>query len=104
MLNKAIVQGRLVDDVVTIPLASGSCVASFTLASERDYKDKKTGKREVDFIDVEAKGTLAEFIVKTFKKGDTAIVSGRLYRHKYDDSTGVSRSSLKINCEDIHFC
>lgn len=54
MLNVITVQGRLTHDPELRHTASGTAVASFSLAVERDYTSKDGGERETDFIDVVA--------------------------------------------------
>ena len=51
MLNHIIVMGRLTRDPELRHTQSGTAVASFTVAVDRDFKDKETGERKTDFID-----------------------------------------------------
>ena len=54
MLNKIILMGRLTRDPELRHTQTGTAVASFSLAVDRDFKDKATGDRTTDFIDVVA--------------------------------------------------
>ena len=54
MLNRIIIMGRLTRDPELRHTQTGTAVASFTLAVDRDFKDKSTGERSTDFIDVVA--------------------------------------------------
>ena len=54
MLNKIIIMGRLGKDPELRHTQSGTPVASFSLAVDRDFKDKGTGERVTDWIDVVA--------------------------------------------------
>ena len=56
----------------------GTAVASFSLAVDRDFKDKSTGERSTDFIDVVAWRQTGEFVSRYFTKGRMAVVEGRL--------------------------
>ena len=103
MLNKAIVMGRLTKDVELRRTNTGTPVASFTLAVDRDFADKQSGEKEVDFIEVVSwKGT-AEFVSKFFSKGKMAIVSGRLQMRKWTDKDGNKRTTAEIVAENVYF-
>ena len=54
MLNKIILMGRLGRDPEVRYTQSGKPVASFSLAVDRDFKDKASGERATDWIDVVA--------------------------------------------------
>ena len=57
MLNKIILMGRLTRDPELRQTQSGTKVASFSLAVDRDFAGQD-GKRETDFIDCVARGSL----------------------------------------------
>ena len=78
MLNRIILMGRLTRDPELRHTQTGTPVASFSLAVDRDFKDKSTGERTTDFIDVVAWRSTAEFVSKYFTKGRMAVVEGRL--------------------------
>ena len=54
MLNRIIIMGRLARDPELRRTQTGTPVASFRLAVDRDFKDKTTGERSTDWIDVVA--------------------------------------------------
>ena len=62
MLNKIFLMGRLTRDPELRRTQTGTPVASFSLAVDRDFKDKTTGERTTDFIDVVAWRQTAEFV------------------------------------------
>ena len=78
MLNKIILMGRLGRDPDLKYTQSGTKVASFSLAVDRDFKDKASGERATDWVDVVAWTSTAEFAAKYFHKGQQAVVEGRL--------------------------
>ena len=88
MLNHITVMGRLTRDPELRRTQSGVPVASFSIACDRDYKDKTTGERATDFIDVVAWRTTGEFVSKYFTKGRMAVVSGRLQMRDWTDKEG----------------
>ena len=78
MLNRIILMGRLTRDPELRHTQSGTAVASFSLAVDRDFKDKATGEKATDFIDVVAWRQTGEFVSRYFTKGRLAVVEGRL--------------------------
>ena len=48
MLNKIFLMGRLTRDPELRRTQTGTPVASFSLAVDRDFKDKATGERRTD--------------------------------------------------------
>lgn len=103
MLNVITVQGRLTHDPELRHTASGTAVASFSLAVERDYTSKDGGERETDFIDVVAWRGTADFVSKYFTKGQLAIVSGRLQIRPWTDDNGNKRRSTEVVAEHVYF-
>lgn len=103
MLNKIVIMGRMVKDPELRRTQSGTPVASFTLAVERDIP-KQDGTRDTDFIDCVAfKGT-AEFIDRNFEKGNMVVIAGRLQIRNWEDKNGSKRRSAEIVVSDSYFC
>lgn len=99
MLNHISIMGRLTKDVELRRTASGTAVANFTLAVERDFsKDTET-----DFIECVAWGKTGEFAEKYFSKGKMAIVAGRLQIRKWEDKNGNKRSTAEVVAENMYF-
>ena len=90
MLNKIYLMGRLTRDPELRRTQSGTAVASFSLAVDRDYKTQN-GEKETDFIDIVAWRNTAEFISKYFTKGRMAVVEGRLQIREWKDKEGNRR-------------
>ena len=103
MLNKIFVMGRLTRDVELRRTQGGTPVASFSLAVDRDFKDKQTGERETDFIDCVVWKQTAEFVAQHFSKGRMAVVEGRLQNRKWTDKDGNKRVSAEIVVDSIYF-
>ena len=102
MLNKIILMGRLTRDPELRKTQSGTAVASFTLAVDRDYKPQD-GERETDFIDVVAWRGTAEFVFKYFSKGRMAVVEGRLQVRDWKDKDGAKRRSTEVIADNVYF-
>ena len=103
MLNRITIMGRLTGDPVMRYTQSQTPVASFSLAVERDFGNRDTGDREVDFINCVALRNTADFVTKYFKKGSMAVVSGRLQIRNWKDKDGNSRQSAEVVVDNIYF-
>ena len=104
MLNTITIAGRLVRDPELRRTNSGKAVTSFTVACDRDFADKQSGKKEVDFLDCTAWGATAEIVEKYFRKGQMAMVTGRLQIRQYTDKNGQSRRQAEIVVGNVYFC
>lgn len=102
MLNKIILMGRLTRDPELRKTASGTAVASFSLAVDRDFKNG-AGEKETDFIDIVAWRNTAEFVSKYFSKGRMAVVEGRLQIRDRTDNEGHKRRSAEVIAENVYF-
>lgn len=102
MLNKIFLMGRLVRDPELRHTGSGTAVASFTLAVDRDYKTQ-SGEKETDFIDIVAWRSTAEFVSKYFIKGRMAVVEGRLQIRDWTDKDGGRRRSAEVVADNVYF-
>lgn len=103
MLNKIFIQGRLVADPELRHTPSGVAVASLRLAVDRDFKDKETGEKKADFINVVAWRQTGEFVSRFFTKGRMAIVEGRLQIRDYTDRDGNKRTAAEVVAENVYF-
>lgn len=103
MLNKVFIMGRLTRDVDLRHTQSGTAVASFTLAVDRDFKDKQTGERTTDFIDVVSWRGTAEFVSRFFSKGRMAVVVGSLQIRAWEDKDGNKRRTAEVIAESVYF-
>ncbi len=88
-LNKAIVYGNLTRDPELKSLPSGIKVTSFSLATNRVWKDKAGAKQEsVDFHNIVLFSKLAELAAQYLKKGSSVLIEGRMQTRSWDDATG----------------
>ena len=102
MLNKIILMGRLTRDPELRRTQSGTAVASFTIAVDRDYR-AASGEKETDFIDIVAWRSTAEFVSKYFAKGRMAVVEGRLQIRDWKDKDGVKRRTAEVVADNVYF-
>ena len=103
MLNKCFFMGRLTRDPELRHTQSGTAVASFSIAVDRDFKDKQTGEKATDFIDVVAWRQTAEFVSSFFSKGRMVVVVGSLQMRDWTDKEGNKRRSAEVIAESVYF-
>ncbi len=103
MLNKIIIMGRLGKDPELRKTPGGASVASTVLAVDRDFKDKQTGEKVTDWIDVVAWRGAAEFLAKNFTKGRMIVVEGRLQMREWTDKEGNKRWNAEVMADNVYF-
>lgn len=103
MLNRIIIMGRLTRDPELRRTQNGTAVTSFTLAVDRDFKNKETGETACDFIDCVAWRSTAEFVNNYFTKGRMAIVEGKLQIRPWKDKDGNNRRSAEVIVDTMYF-
>ena len=103
MLNKIFLMGRLTRAPELRRTQTGTPVASFTLAVDRDFKDRSTGERATDFIDVVAWRQTGEFVSRYFTKGRMAVVEGRLQMRDWTDKDGNKRRTAEVVADQVYF-
>ncbi len=103
-LNKAIVIGNLTRDPEIKALPSGVKVASFSVATNRVWKDKNGVKQEnVDYHNIVVFGRQADIVGQYMKKGSSILVEGRMQTRSWDDSAGVKKYRTEIIADRIQF-
>ena len=102
MLNKVVIMGRMTKDPELRRTQTGTPVTSFTLAVDRDFKDK-SGERETDFIECVAWRGTAEFVTKYFGKGRMAVVEGKLQLRDWTDKEGNKRRTAEVQADNVYF-
>jgi single-strand DNA-binding protein len=103
MLNHITIMGRLTRDPELRRTGSGTAVASFTIAVDRDFGKNENGEKETDFIDCVAWRQTGEFVSKHFSKGRMAVVSGRLQMRKWTDKDSNKRVSAEVVADNVYF-
>lgn len=100
-MNSVVLVGRLTKDpeLRYIP-NSGTPVATFTIAIDRDYK-KKDGTKETDFIPIEIIGKGAEFCANYITKGRLVAIQGNLRVDRYQTQDGENRTFTKVSGRSV---
>ena len=97
-MNNVIISGNLVRDVDLRTAPSGMSIARMTVAVQRKFKDKQTGKYESDFINCLAFDKRAETLSKFVKKGQEVALEGNWRTGSYEkDGVKVYTNEMFIS-------
>jgi single-strand DNA-binding protein len=103
-INKAIIYGNLTRDPELKSLPSGIQVASFSVATNRVWKDKNGAKQEsVDFHNVVVFGRQADLVSQYLKKGSGVFVEGRMQTRSWDGQDGQKKYRTEVVADRIQF-
>jgi len=96
-LNKVMLLGNLGKDPEVRYTASGTAVASFSIATSERFKSK-SGEWEdrTEWHNVTLWGRLAEIAGEYLAKGKTIFVEGRLQTRKWQDRDGKDRYTTEV--------
>lgn len=103
-MNKVIEIGRLTKDpdIRYSQGANTTCVARYTLAVDRKFKQE--GQPTADFINCIAFGKLGEFAEKYLHKGTKIAVTGRIQTGSYKNKDGNMVYTTDVVVEEQEFC
>lgn len=103
MLNKVLLIGNLGRDPEVRSTASGQPVASFTLATNRRWRDKGgTLQKETEWHNIVVWGRQAEIAGQYLTKGKQIYLEGRIQTRSWDDrQTGEKRYKTEIVCDNF---
>ena len=102
MLNHITVMGRPTRDPELRHTQSGLPVCTFSIACQRNFKSAD-GEKAVDYIDIVAWRSTAEFVNNYFTKGRMAVIAGRLQLRDWVDRDGNSRRSAEVVANSVNF-
>ncbi len=104
-LNKAIIIGNLTRDPELRSLPTGTKVCSFSLATNRVWKDKNGARQEsVDYHNVVVFGRQAETVAQYMKKGSSMLIEGRIQTRSWEDKTsGEKKYRTEIVADRAQF-
>jgi single-strand DNA-binding protein len=101
-LNRCDFIGRLGATPEVKYTASGTAVASCSIACSEKFKNKSGETQEkTEWINLVFWGKLAEIVGEYLEKGKEIYVSGRMQTEKYTDKDNVVRYATKINCDKM---
>lgn len=102
-INKAMIFGNLTRDPELKSLPSGIQVCSFSVATNRVYKDRDGKKVEsTDFHNVVLFARLAELAAQYLKKGSGVYIEGRLQTQSWEKE-GVKQYRTEIVADNMQF-
>ena len=87
MINNVVLVGRLTKDPYLLYTSSGTAVATFTLAVNRNFSSQN-GEKETDFINCVIWRKSAEILANYAKKGSLIGVTGRIQTRNYENQQG----------------
>ncbi len=104
-LNKSYLLGNLTRDPEMKALPSGSKVTSFSLATNRVYKDANGAKQEsTEYHNIVVFGKQAELCAQYLKKGQSALIEGRIQTRSWDDANGGGKKyRTEVIADSIQF-
>ena len=101
MINNVTLVGRLTKDPDLRYTASGTAVATFTLAVNRNFTNQN-GNREADFINCVIWRKPAETMATLAKKGSLIGVVGRIQTRTYDNQQGQRVYVTEVVADNFH--
>jgi single-strand DNA-binding protein len=100
-LNRVTLTGRLGKDVDLRVTPNGSAIASFSVASSRNFKEGDAWKEQTEWFRVVAWEKLAETCANYLHKGSRVLIEGRLQTREYTDKEGIKRYSTEVIASDL---
>jgi single-strand DNA-binding protein len=103
-LNKVMLIGNLGRDPELRATPSGSQVTTFSMATNRKWKDKNgEWQDDTQWHNIVAWGPQAEAIATYLKKGSRVYVEGRLTHRTWEDQSGQKRYTTEVITEGFVF-
>jgi single-strand DNA-binding protein len=103
-INKAMIYGNITRDPEIKAIASGSKVCTFSVATNRVWKDKTGAKQEgVDYHNIVLFGRMAENAAQYLKKGSSVYVEGRIQNRSWDAPDGQKKYKTEIVADSMQF-
>lgn len=102
-VNKAIIIGNLTRDPEQKALPSGVAVTTFSVATNRVYKDKDGNKQEnTDYHNIVVFGRQAETAGQYLKKGQSVFVEGRMQTRSWEQD-GQKKYRTEVIADRVQF-
>lgn len=96
--------GNLTRDPELRAMPSGMNVASFSIATNRVFKDRDGKKQEqTDFHNVVVFGRQADTVAQYLKKGSSAFIEGRMQTRSWDGKDGEKKYRTEIVADRVQF-
>ena len=95
-VNKVILLGNAGQNAEVKSTSGGKSVASFSLAINQPFRDKKDGTQRVEWVRCVAWDKLAQIAEKLVAKGTVVFVEGRLQTRKFEDREGGTKTVTEV--------
>lgn len=103
-LNKVIIAGNLTRDPELKSLPSGGKVTSFSVATNRVWKDQSGQRQEAtDYHNIVVFGRQAETSAQYLTKGQQVFVEGRLQTRSWDGQDGKKNYRTEVVADRVQF-
>ena len=102
-VNKVILIGNLGKDPELRYTASGIPVATFTVATTEEWKDKNTGNKQehTEWHRIVAWRRLGEICGEYLRKGSKVYIEGKLRTRAWEDKDGNTRYTTEIVAQTL---
>lgn len=97
--------GNLTRDPELRALPGGTKVCSFSVATNRVWKDKNGARQEsADYHNIVVFGRQAEIVAQYMKRGNSILVEGRMQTRSWDDkNSGEKKYRTEIVADRVQF-
>lgn len=103
-LNKSFILGNLTRDPELKKLNSGTAVCSFSVATNKVYRDKDGNKKEsTDYHNIVVFGKMAENTAMYMRKGSQVLIEGRIQTRSWEDKDGNKKYRTEIVADQVQF-
>jgi single-strand DNA-binding protein len=102
-LNSILIEGNLTRDPEFRETAKGTALCTFSIASNRFFKQGEETEKEVSYFDVQTWAKLAESCRNLGHKGRGVRVVGRLKQERWNGNDGKAHSKVSIVAEHVEF-
>ena len=98
MINKVILVGNLGKDPEVKHFEGSGAVAKFSIATNENYRDKKSGEwqTQTEWHNVVVWNAAAERAERVLKKGMQVYIEGKLTHRKYQDQNGNDKYITEV--------
>jgi single-strand DNA-binding protein len=100
-LNKVMLIGNLTREPEIRYTPQGNAVASFVVATNREWVSEGEKRQAADFHNVVAWNKLAEICGQLLGKGTKVYVEGRLQTRNWEDAGGIRKYKTEVVIDDM---
>lgn len=103
-VSKVILMGNLGKDPIIRDTTTGGKAASFSIATQEEWKDKQTGQKvqKSEWHNIVVFNKLAEICGQYLKKGSRVFIEGSIKTRKWQDKNGEDKYTTEIVANEIN--